>query len=173
MFDVLSERIILGIMTAVGCTSCLGLGLFYSLWKADKDKIKKWKEKFNKVLSQKKSSEVRLGKTAEHLAPFIKEWPYDPERFRFLGNPVDGISINEDNISFIEIKTGKSSLTKSQKHAKRLVKEGKVTFETFRISEDGVSIHREEMISCGKEAHVCICPNKDTCNGENKNKEQA
>lgn len=142
--------------------------LFWKLWQANKEDSTYWKEKYDTTLSQKKSSEVRLGKTAENLAPFIDGWLYDPGDFRFIGNPVDGISINDDSIVFVEIKTGRARLTKSQKHAKQLIKEGKVYFETFRISEDGVSIHREEIIGCEKEEHKCNCPNKEICNGENK-----
>jgi predicted Holliday junction resolvase-like endonuclease len=37
----------------------------------------------------------------------------------------------------MEIKTGKSVLTKGQKNIKKLLKEGKVSFATFRIDEKG------------------------------------
>jgi predicted Holliday junction resolvase-like endonuclease len=99
---------------------------------------------YNKILSQKKSSEVRLGKIGENMAPFFKEWPFNPNDFRFLGNPVDGIQFNDDEIIFVEIKTGKARLTNSQKSVKQLVKEGKVKFITFRIGEDGCSLKVEE-----------------------------
>ena len=61
----------------------------------------------NKMGSQKKSSEVRLGKIGENLAPFVEHWPYDPNNFRFLGNPCDGVSfnLNTGKIVFVEIKT--------------------------------------------------------------------
>lgn len=152
----------ISVFGVIGFLFCI---IFWRLWRESKDKIIHWEKEYNHILSLKKSSEVRLGKTAEHLAPFIKEWPYDPERFTFIGCPVDGISINDDSIVFVEIKTGKARLTKSQKHAKQLIKEGKVRFETFRISEDGVSIHREEMIKYEKGDHECRCPNKDVCGG--------
>lgn len=125
--------------------------LFWKLWKDSKHESTFWKEKHDTTLSQKKSSEVRLGKTAENMAPFIKDWPYDAEKFRFIGCPVDGISFNEDSIVFVEIKTGAARLTKSQKHAKQLIKDGKVYFETFRISRDGVSLHREDFNGCNGE----------------------
>ena len=162
---VLLERLVLGLVFMFACGAFVGCITFRSLWKANARRLKHWKSKYTRTLSQKKSSEVRLGKTAENLAPFIEGWLYDPGDFRFIGNPVDGISVNDDSIVFVEIKTGKARLTKSQKHAKRLIKEGKVYFETFRISEDGVSIHREEVVKCGEE-HTCSCPNKDICNGE-------
>lgn len=105
---------------------------------------KKLKDNYDKLLSQKKSSEVRLGKIGENMAPFFGSWPFDPNNFKFLGNPIDGISFEEDAVYFIEIKTGKARLTESQKNVKRLVKEGKVYFTTFRVSEDGCSFKIEE-----------------------------
>lgn len=99
---------------------------------------------YNKLLSQKKSSEVRLGKTTEQLAPFFENWPFEPINFKFLGAPIDGISFESTGIYFIEIKTGKARLTPSQKDIKRLIKEGKVYFSTFRMNEDGSSFKVEE-----------------------------
>ena len=94
----------------------------------------------DKILSQKKSSEVRLGRIGEQMSPFFQSWPFDPSGFRFLGNPIDGIQFTDDAVIFIEIKTGKARLTDSQKTVKRLVKEGKIGFATFRVSEDGCSL---------------------------------
>lgn len=96
--------------------------------------------KNNNISYQKRSSEVRLGKTVENVAPFFNEWPYDPGNFRFLGNPIDGVSFNDDEVVLVEIKTGKSSLSKSQHKIKSLVENGKVKFTTIRINENGVSI---------------------------------
>ena len=94
----------------------------------------------NQLVYQKKSSEVRLGKTVENVAPFFDEWPYDPGNFRFLGNPIDGISFNDDEIVFVEIKTGMSRLSKNQIKVKSLIKDGKVKFITFRVNEKGIAI---------------------------------
>ena len=94
----------------------------------------------NQLVYQKKSSEVRLGKTVENVAPFFDKWPYDSGNFRFLGNPIDGISFNDDEIVFVEIKTGMSRLSKNQTKVKSLIKDGKVKFITFRANEKGVNI---------------------------------
>ena len=101
-------------------------------------------DNYSKLLGQKKSSEVRLGKMAENMAPFFKEWPYDPNNFRFLGNPVDGIQFDNDAITFVEIKTGKARLVASQKKVKELVTNGKVKFVTFRIDENGCTLKAED-----------------------------
>lgn len=100
-----------------------------------------YRDKYNKVLSQKKSSEIRLGKIGENMAPFVNDWPYDPSRFRFIGNPVDGIQFTDEEIIFVEIKTGKSRLTKSQKRLKNIILGGNVKFATFRIGENGAVLH--------------------------------
>jgi predicted Holliday junction resolvase-like endonuclease len=107
-------------------------------------KVKKYKNIIQKTLSQKLSSEIKLGKIGENLAPFLKDWPFDANNFRFLGNPVDGIQFTDDEVIFVEIKTGKSRLTKTQKTIKELVKKGKVRFATFRISADGCTLKKED-----------------------------
>jgi len=105
--------------------------------------INRLKETSLKVESQKKSSEVRLGLMAENFMPFIRDYPYDHKQFRFLANPVDGIQVNPDSIVFVEFKTGGAKLSCSQKHIKKLVAEGKVRFETFRVDEDGTHLKLE------------------------------
>jgi len=94
----------------------------------------------NKVVHQKKSSEVRLGKIGENLAPFMDGWPWDSNNFRFIGNPIDGIQFTEDEIIFVEIKTGKSRLSKGQILCKDLIEKGKVRFVSFRIGEKGITV---------------------------------
>ena len=123
----------------------ISLWLFglYNRALAEKQKIQ---EKYNKELHHRKSSEVRLGKIGENLAPFTKEWPWDPNNFRFLGNPVDGVQFNDDEIIFVEIKTGGARLSRSQKTFRDIVKAGKVTFVTFKITDNGTKLLWEPTI---------------------------
>ena len=97
-------------------------------------------KQYHKELHFRKSSEVRLGHIGENLAPFTESWPWDPKNFRFLGNPIDGVQFNKDGIIFVEIKTGGARLSKSQKNFRDLVKAGKVSFVTFKITEEGVKL---------------------------------
>lgn len=117
--------------------------LFFKLIKS-REESKNYKEKHEKELSFRKSSEVRLGKIGENLAPFLKDWPWDPRRFRFLGHPVDGIQFNGDEIIFVEVKTGGARLSRSQKGARDLIKKGKVSFVTFKITSDGTKLVKTE-----------------------------
>ena len=125
----------LWIFLSVGCIIWLATSWYRSVRKNAKLILEK-----NSLAYQKRSSEVRLGKTVEQVAPFFTEYPYDPGNFRFLGSPIDGISFNDDEVVFIEIKTGQSRLSKSQIKIKALIKEGKVKFITFRANEKGVNI---------------------------------
>jgi len=112
-------------------------------WIKTRNLAANYKDKYERELFYRKSSEVRLGKIGENLAPFLGGWPWQPGRFRFLGNPLDGIQFNNDEIIFVEIKTGKARLSNVQKSIKRLVKEGKVRFVTFKITENGAELIEE------------------------------
>ena len=95
--------------------------------------VKKYRLLYKKEKHKKTSISVRHGKLLEHLVPWIKEiFPYDPQKFRFIGNPIDGIVFDDKKIVFVEIKTGKSSLNPSQKKIKSLVKEKKVEWKEIR-----------------------------------------
>jgi predicted Holliday junction resolvase-like endonuclease len=120
-----------------------GLAVVYFL-KSMINENKNLKEKAKDLTFQKKSSEVRLGNIGEQMAPLLKDWPYNPTNFRFLGSPIDGIAFEDDEIVFIEIKTGKARLSKKQKDIKSLVNEGKVRFATFRIGENYTNLKVED-----------------------------
>lgn len=102
--------------------------------------IDKLQATYDRELSARKSSEVRVGQISEQILPFLSAWPFDPKNFRFSGDPVDGISYEADRVVFVEIKTGKSRLSKRQENIKKLVKEGKVEFITIRINEEGILV---------------------------------
>ena len=60
--------------------------------------IKQKEEEFKKLLGQKKSSEVRLGQISENLAPFLDDFKYNPKRAHFLGQPIDYIIFEDDEV---------------------------------------------------------------------------
>ena len=105
--------------------------------------IDRLKAKNDTVISQKKSSEVRLGQISEQLLPFTNGYMYDHKSFHFLGWPCDGLQIEEDAIIFIEFKSGKAKLSASQRKVRDLVGKGKVRFETFRVDETGIHLKLE------------------------------
>ena len=87
----------------------------------------------SRLLSQKKSSEVRLGQISEQLVPFLKYFKYDPKNAHFIGMPIDYIIFENDKIVFVEVKTGTSVLSKKQNTIKNIIKNKNVEFETIRI----------------------------------------
>ncbi len=88
---------------------------------------------YDKLLSQKKSSEVVTGQIAEKLVPFLENFNHNPRDATFCGNPIDYVIFGPDQITILEIKTGNSRLTKKQRHIKSLVENGDVVWEEIRI----------------------------------------
>tara|TARA_Y100000361_G_C11159602_1_gene346305 strand:+ start:2408 stop:2998 length:591 start_codon:yes stop_codon:yes gene_type:complete len=96
-------------------------------------KLIKETEDRKKVVSQKKSSEVRLGNIAETLAPFLDQFEFDPENCTFLGKPVDYISFGDEEITIIEVKSGKSQLNSRQRQIRNQIRDGLVSWKEIRI----------------------------------------
>lgn len=90
-------------------------------------------QQYAKLLGQKKSSEVRTGRIAEQVAPFLEGYPLKVETARFIGEPIDFIHFDDDKITFVEVKSGKSQLSPKQRQIRELIKEGKVDFILHRI----------------------------------------
>ena len=118
------------IVTALWLSSLL---FVMNLSKQKQDDARK---RYKELFKQKKSSEVRLGQITEHFAPLIPSWEADPKNFKFLGAPIDGISFNlkDNEIVFVEIKSGRSRLSENQKKIKEIVEKGNVFFKTFRVA---------------------------------------
>lgn len=87
------------------------------------------------ALSKIKSSEVRLGHIVEKLAPFLEDFPHDPRHCIFLGQPIDYIAFDPTNgkVTFIEVKSGQSKLSKKQRKIRDAVQNNQVDFEIFRV----------------------------------------
>lgn len=100
--------------------------------------------------STQRSRAVLKGKMAEQMAPLLPGFPYWPADARFLGDPVDyvvfdGYSACKDDhgsgdsleVVILDIKQGKSTLTREQRQVARAVEEGRVRFEVVRVFADG------------------------------------
>ena len=97
------------------------------------EKLTEETEARKKILSQKKSGEVRLGHIAEKLAPFLEDFTYNPENAIFLGQPIDYVVFEDDEVVFAEIKSGKAQLSPKQRHIKKLIENNCVSWKTIRI----------------------------------------
>jgi predicted Holliday junction resolvase-like endonuclease len=118
------------------------------------------REKNRVLLSQKKSSETRLGQISEHIVPFLDACPYDPKNLHFLGNPIDYVCFDFDqgSITFLEVKSGNSKPSKRQKTVKNIIKTGRVFYDEIRINEKGIRIKNYQ--------------NTDTMNAEEENQNE-
>jgi predicted Holliday junction resolvase-like endonuclease len=118
----------------------MALGITYRKYEYYKDMArvqsqltKDTEETYRTLLHQKKSSEIRTGQIAETMLPFLKEFPYDPKQAHFLGNPIDYIVFRDEEVVFVEVKSGKSRLTNIQRHIKELILDGKVKWKEIRV----------------------------------------
>jgi predicted Holliday junction resolvase-like endonuclease len=100
------------------------------------EELRKAKDEYRKLLSQKKSSEIILGQISEKLAPFLEVFKYDSKKAYFLGNPIDYVVFDNNEIIFIEIKSGKSRLTSKQRKIKQLVMDKKIRWEEIKIKPE-------------------------------------
>jgi predicted Holliday junction resolvase-like endonuclease len=105
----------------------------FLLHKRTKETLKEVITGKEKLMFQKKQSEIVTGQVAEKLAPFLKNFKHDPQNIQFLGNPVDYISFEDRGIVIIEIKSANSRLTTKQRKIKEQVKNKKIFWEEFRI----------------------------------------
>jgi len=95
-------------------------------------KLQQSEEKLGKIMFAKQSQSVKYGKLTEQFLPFTSEFPFDPQSFRFIGSPIDGIAFDENKIIFLEFKTLSSKLSEKQKRIKELVQRKRV--EWFEIN---------------------------------------
>ncbi len=86
------------------------------------------KKRISELRFSIRSQSIKHGKNWENFVPFMDEFKKYAEKdnFVFIGHPIDGIAFDDDAIKFIEIKTGKSSLSPKQRKIKEMVKEKKV-----------------------------------------------
>lgn len=69
----------------------------------------------------------------EQFMPLLRDYPYDPTNFRFLGSPIDGIQFEDDKIIFVEFKSANSQMSEKQRKIADLIYQKKVEFEEHRI----------------------------------------
>ncbi len=91
------------------------------------------RKRIKKLESELLSRSIVSGKVAEQLVPFLREFRGSLRDFRFIGSPIDGIIFGDDEITFVEVKTGNSSLTEKQKRIKKLVHEKRVSWKEVRL----------------------------------------
>jgi len=89
--------------------------------------------------SKKATETINIGFILERIAPSMKEFRFERSDCRSLFDPIDyivfdGLSRKESvsKILFVEIKTGKASLTKKEKGIRNLVENKRVIWDTYK-----------------------------------------
>ena len=98
--------------------------------------IRALSEQVDDEISRQRSLSSTYGRITEQWIPLSTRYPYDPQHFRFLGSPIDGVQFEEDRIVFIEFKANRSRLSEKQKHLKRLIENGEVYWDEFHFTDD-------------------------------------
>ena len=104
--------------------------------------FEEWRQKYEKEIRRdaiEKSKAVIAGKVTEHLIPYLPEFKYNPKDARFIGSPVDLIvfdGLDEGDlrrIVFVEVKSGKSTLSKREKLIRDAIEQRKVEWVVLRV----------------------------------------
>lgn len=92
--------------------------------------------------SIKRQRSILKGQATEQLAPYINP-DYNPKDYKFMGDPIDfiifdgmsDVNTSEDTIKkiiFMDIKTGKSQLNRTQRKIKQAIQDGRIEFKVYR-----------------------------------------
>ena len=117
------------IILGLTIVSLLSLWLNVRLWWTGRQKLRD-------AAGMLQGARVDRGLIAEQFAPFTKKFDelgWDPQEFKFLGRPVDGVQFQDDEVIIVEFKTGSAQMTPKQRNIKKLIAEGKVRFEEIRF----------------------------------------
>jgi predicted Holliday junction resolvase-like endonuclease len=116
--------------------------------------FERWKQEHEQQIRMdaiQRSLAITKGKVTEHIVPYLPGFDLDPKDIRFLGTPIDLIafkglnaSVEEVEIVFIEVKTGRSVLSAREKAVKKAVEEKKVS---WRVFNPDVEVDRPTIIS--------------------------
>ena len=89
-----------------------------------------------------RSRSVLAGQFSEQLAPYLPDFPFNPSEAKFIGKPIDFIVFNGmdekniDEVVFVEVKSGKSSLNSNERKLKETIREKRVRWVEYRIPEN-------------------------------------
>ncbi len=104
--------------------------------------FEEWKQRYEKEIRKDaidKSKAVIAGKVTEHLIPYFPEFKYNPKDVRFIGSPIDLIvfdGLDEGDlrrIVFIEVKSGKSELSRRERLVRNAIEQRRVVWEILRV----------------------------------------
>ncbi len=89
-----------------------------------------------------RSRSVTAGKVLEQLVPYLPHFPYNPKDARFIGSPIDFLVFDGldqdrvDQVVFVEVKTGSSSLSTRERRVRDAIQDGRVVWRELRVELD-------------------------------------
>jgi predicted Holliday junction resolvase-like endonuclease len=104
--------------------------------------FQQWRQENEEIIRKdavERSRAVITGKVTEHVVPFFPGFQHNPKDARFIGTPVDfvvfdGLDDGEvRKITFVEVKTGSSSLSTRERQIRNTIKQRSVEWEEFRL----------------------------------------
>jgi predicted Holliday junction resolvase-like endonuclease len=97
-----------------------------------------------------RSRATLLGKLMERLAPCFRRFAYDPRDMRCICDPVDyvlfdGLTVERKvkQITFIEVKCGRSRLSSVQRSVRDVVEKGRIDTEVWEIGDPNIPITKQ------------------------------
>jgi len=96
------------------------IGVLLGVWISYRTTVTPLQERMQTITNQKQQYQETM-----------KYYPYDPDNFRFIGSPINGIQFEEDSILFVRLYTDSTPRTKEQDHIKTLVEQGNVRWFEF------------------------------------------
>ncbi len=128
---------VLVLLFLAGLFAGLGLGRRTARLEAERELPQLLEEERGDAI--RRSRAVLGGQMAEQLSPWLPDFPFDPSEVRFIGKPVDFIAFvgssegRIDEVAFVEVKSGKASLSKVERSLKAAIEEGRVVWQEYRV----------------------------------------
>ena len=118
------------------------LGLGYLIGKALA--AKEWETQLPKIREEaiSRSRSVLTGQFSEQLAPYLPNFPFSPTEARFIGKPVDFLVFrgmdhqNIEEVIFVEVKSGKSHLSTSERRLREAIQKKKVRWAEYAVPQE-------------------------------------
>ena len=95
----------------------------------------------------KQSRAVLSGQFSEQIAPYLRDFPFNPTEARFIGKPIDFVVFRGmdkkriEEIVFVEVKSGQSQLSKIEKSLKSAVENKNVSWHEYKVPEEVTKKH--------------------------------
>ncbi|AFY68581.1 Holliday junction resolvase-like protein [Thalassoporum mexicanum PCC 7367] len=105
--------------------------------------LQEWKSKKEKTIRNdaiSRSKSAIAARVREQFSPYFPNMSFNPKDARFIGSPIDLVIFDGldngkvENIIFVEVKTGSSSLSERQKLIREAIQLKKVIWSELRIS---------------------------------------